>query len=303
MNKDLDKLKTNIKGRLKYDYSVKNHTWLNIGGNAKIFFVPETLAELRDFLLCMKKDNKNFFVIGAGSNLLVSENIQKRIFIKLGKNFNKISLTKDNIIIAGCSIIDKNISDFACNNNLGGLEFLSCIPGSIGGGIRMNSGCYGTEFKDVLESVQVIDFDGKIYSIKADKIKFSYRQTNLPKNLIFLSASFKCNKKNKCEILNKINELKKNKSLTQPMRVKTGGSTFKNPYKYSDKKVWELIKDSVDQNISFGDAKISNIHSNFFINSNNATYEEMSKLINFVKNEVKNKTGIPLDLEIEIVNS
>ena len=166
----------------------------------------------------------------------------------------------------------------------------------------MNSGCYGTEFKDVLESVQVIDHDGKIYSIKADKIKFNYRQTNLSKNLIFLSASLKCKTKNKDEILNKINELKKNKNLTQPMRVKTGGSTFKNPYEYSKKKVWELIKESVDENICFGDAKISNVHSNFFINSNNATYEEMSKLINFVKNEVKNKTGISLDLEIEIVN-
>ena len=99
MNKDLDKLEKNIKGKIKYNYSIKNHTWLNIGGNAKIFFVPETLLELRDFLLCMKKENRNFFVIGAGSNLLVSENIQKRIFIKLGKNFNKISLTKDDIII------------------------------------------------------------------------------------------------------------------------------------------------------------------------------------------------------------
>ena len=93
MNKDLDILRKKIKGKIRYDYSIKNHTWLNIGGNAKIFFVPETLAELRDFLLCMKKENKNFFVIGAGSNLLVSENIQKRIFINLGKNFNKISLT------------------------------------------------------------------------------------------------------------------------------------------------------------------------------------------------------------------
>ena len=303
IDEDLNKFSKNIKGKIKFNYSMKNLTWMNIGGIAKIFFIPETLLELKEFLSIFKNRKEKIFVIGAGSNLLVGEDIDKYAFVKLGKNFNKISVSNENIIIAGCSLLDKKVSDYACENGLGGLEFLSCIPGSIGGGIRMNSGCYGTEFKDVLESVQVIDFDCKIYSIKADKIKFSYRQTNLPKNLIFLSASFKCNKKNKCEILNKINELKKNKSLTQPMRVKTGGSTFKNPYKYSDKKVWELIKDSVDQNISFGDAKISNIHSNFFINSNNATYEEMSKLINFVKKEVKNKTGIPLDLEIEIVNS
>ena len=146
-----------IRDRLKFDYSLKNHTWLNIGGVAKIFFMPETLKELRDFLLYTKKENKNTFIIGAGSNLLISEKIQNRIFIKLGKNFNKISLTKDNVIIAGCSILDKNVSDFACKNHLSGLEFLSCIPGTVGGGIRMNSGCFGTEFKDVLLSVQVMD--------------------------------------------------------------------------------------------------------------------------------------------------
>ena len=211
MNKDLDILRKKIKGKIRYDYSIKNHTWLNIGGNAKIFFVPETLAELRDFLLCMKKENKNFFVIGAGSNLLVSENIQKRIFIKLGKNFNKISLTKDNIIIAGCSIIDKNVSDFACNNNLGGLEFLSCIPGSIGGGIRMNSGCFDTEFKDVLLSVQVMDFNGRVFTINSKNIKFDYRKTNLARNLIFLSASFKSNKDDRKKIEEKIYKLKEKK--------------------------------------------------------------------------------------------
>ena len=136
--KNLENFIKNIKGKLRFDYSLKNNTWLNIGGKAKIFFVTETLAELRDFLLHIKNEDNNFFIIGAGSNLLISENIQNRIFIKLGKNFNKISLTKDNIIIAGCSILDKNVSDFACENQLSGLEFLSCIPGTIGGGIRMN---------------------------------------------------------------------------------------------------------------------------------------------------------------------
>tara|TARA_B100000989_G_C19521250_1_gene464268 strand:+ start:315 stop:1223 length:909 start_codon:yes stop_codon:yes gene_type:complete len=302
MNKDLDRIKINIKGKIRHDYSIKNHTWLNIGGNAKIFFVPETLAELRDFLLCMKKEDKNFFVIGAGSNLLVSENIQKRIFIKLGKSFNKISLTKDNIIIAGCSIIDKNVSDFACNNNLTGLEFLSCIPGSIGGGIRMNSGCFDTEFKDVLLSVQVMDFEGRVFSINSKDIKFDYRKTNLSKNLIFLSASFKTNKGDRKKIDEKIFKFKEKKKNSQHLNVKTGGSTFKNPKGQSKKKAWELIKENVDCQISFGDARISDKHSNFFINSKNATYENMHHLINYVKKTVKEKTGIDLELELEIVN-
>ena len=302
MLKSLENFSKNIKGKIKFNYSLKNHTWLNIGGNAKIFFVPETLNELRDFLLYLKKENNSFFPIGAGSNLLISEQIQKRIFIKLGKNFNKLSLTKDNVVIAGCSILDKNVSSFACENNLSGLEFLSCIPGSIGGGIRMNSGCFGTEFKDVLLSVQAMDLNGRVFTINSEKIKFGYRQTNLPKNLIFLSASFKTNKQNKKQIEENILKLKEKKENSQPLRVKTGGSTFKNPKNKSEKKVWELIKENVDNQISFGDAKISEKHSNFFINSNNASYKDMCDLINFVKKNVKEKTGISLELELEIVN-
>ena len=281
---------------------MKNHTWLNIGGNAKIFFIPETLSELREFLLYLKKENNNLFIIGAGSNLLISDNVQNRIFIKLGKNFNKISLTKNNVVIAGCSILDKNVSNFACEHSLSGLEFLSCIPGSIGGGIRMNSGCFGTEFKDVLLSVQVMDFSGRVYTINSKNINFEYRQTNLPKNLIFLSASFKTNKKDKKEIEEKIYKFKQKKESSQPLRVKTGGSTFKNPKNHLEKKVWQIIKENVDNQISFGDAKISEKHSNFFININNASFKDMHDLINFVKKKVKEKTGISLQLELEIVN-
>ena len=302
MPKDLDIFLKNIKGKIEFNYSLKNHTWLNIGGHAKIFFVPETLSELRDFLFYLKKEHKSFFILGAGSNLLISENIKDRIFIKLGKNFNKISLTEHNVIIAGCSILDKNVSNFACENHLGGLEFLSCIPGSIGGGIRMNSGCFGTEFKDLLLSVQVMDFNGRVYTINSKNIKFDYRKTDLPKNLIFLSASFKTYKKDKNEIEENLYKLKEKKAISQPLRVKTGGSTFKNPKNKLEKKVWQLIKENVDNQIRFGDAKISEKHSNFFINSNNATFKDMYDLINFVKKSVKEKTGISLELELEIVN-
>ena len=299
---NLDEFSKNIKGKIKYNYSLKNHTWLNIGGNAKIFFIPETLSELRNFILKLQENHNNFFIMGAGSNLLISDNIQNRIFIKLGKNFNKISLTKENVIIAGCSILDKSVSDFACKNSLSGLEFLSCIPGSVGGGIRMNSGCFGKEFKDVLLSVQVMDFKGKVYTINSKDIKFEYRKTDLPKNLIFLSASFQTSKSNKNKIEKNILNLIERKKNSQPLRVKTGGSTFKNPLSHSKKKVWELIKESVDYQIGFGDAKISEKHSNFFINSNNASFENMYNLINHVKKKVKEKTGINLELELEIVD-
>ena len=162
----------------------------------------------------------------------------------------------------------------------------------------MNSGCFGTEFKDVLLSVQVMDFSGRVYTINSKDINFDYRKTDLSKNLIFLSASFKTNKKKRNEIIENIHILKEKKKNSQPLRVKTGGSTFKNPINQSEKKVWELIKDSVDNQVSFGDAKISEKHSNFFINSKNASFENMYNLINFVKLKVKEKTGITSRIRI-----
>ena len=207
----------------------------------------------------------------------------------------------DDTIVAGASSTQKKLSEFAKENNIGGLEFLSCIPGSVGGGIRMNSGCFGREFKDILISLQVIDFDGRVKTIPASKINFKYRNIDLSKDIIFLSATFKGLKKNKSEIQKYIDELKKKKDISQPTKLKTSGSTFKNPKDQTNKKVWELIKASVSSDVSFGDATISKKHSNFFINKKNAKYEEMKSLIEYVKNKVKDKTGIILDLEIVIV--
>ena len=147
-----------------------------------------------------------------------------------------------------------------------------------------------------------MDFNGRVYTINSKDINFDYRKTDLSKNLIFLSASFKTNKKDRSEIVENIYRLKEKKEKTQPLRIKTGGSTFKNPKNQSKRKVWELIKESVDSQISFGDAKISDKHSNFFINSKNASFKNMIDLINFVKLRVKEKKGINLELELEIVN-
>ena len=165
----------------------------------------------------------------------------------------------------------------------------------------MNSGCFNREFKDILISVQAINRSGEILTIPAKEIIFSYRSCNLPKDLIFLSASFKGNKKNKDKIKEEVVILKSKKEKAQPTRIKTGGSTFKNPIKQTNKKVWEIIKESVPSDISFGDATISEKHSNFFINKGNASYRDMKKLIDFVKDNVKKKTGVSLDLEIILV--
>ena len=165
----------------------------------------------------------------------------------------------------------------------------------------MNSGCFDREFKDILISVQAVNRSGEILTIPAKEIVFSYRSCDLGKDLIFLSATFKGNIKKKDEIEKEVNNLKTKKEMAQPTRIKTGGSTFKNPIKQTNKKVWEIIKESIPNDIKFGDAIISEKHANFFINKNNASYKDMKKLIDFVKENVKNKTGINLDLEIVLV--
>jgi UDP-N-acetylmuramate dehydrogenase len=221
--------------------------------------------------------------------------------IKLGKNFNNISKLSQNLIISGSSCLDKKVSEFAMENEIEGFEFLSCIPGSIGGGIRMNAGCYGREFKDIIVSVQAIDFHGKVLTISSSEMNFNYRSSNLPKDLIFLSGTFKGTFCKKEQIKIKMNDLKKQKELSQPFRVKTGGSTFKNPINKTNKKVWELIKESIDieeVNKKFGDAVLSEKHCNFLINKEKATSKDMKNLINFVKDNVYNKTGVNLELEI-----
>ena len=221
--------------------------------------------------------------------------------IKLSKNFNNISLLSGDIIIAGSAVSDKSLSEFAMDKNLGGFEFLSCIPGTVGGGIKMNAGCFEREFKDILISIQAINKLGQVITIPAKDINFKYRNSGLSDDLIFLSASFKGYKKKLDLIKKEMIELKEKKEKAQPTRIKTSGSTFKNPIGQSDKKVWQLIKESVPLGKSFGDACISEKHCNFFINKGNAKFADMKKLIEFVSESVLKKTGVKLETEIKIL--
>ena len=296
----LENFSKQIKGKLVFNYDLKKTNWFNIGGKTKVYFKPESLSELIFFLKEFGKTEK-FFILGAGSNILINDGIFNGVVIKLGKNFSNISLLPNKTIVAGSATSDKNLSEFALENNISGLEFLSCIPGTIGGGLRMNSGCFKKEFKDILVSVQAIDRMGKVLTIPSSKIKFSYRGNDLDKDLIFLSASFKGEFKEKRKIQEYMKIIKNKKNYTQPTKIKTGGSTFKNPIKQTNQKVWELIKKSVPLDTKFGDAEISKKHCNFFVNNNNATFEDMKKLIEFVKENVKSKTGINIETEIEII--
>ena len=296
----LKKLLSEFGNSVKFEYDLKKKNWFNIGGKTKVFYKAENLKELVNFL---KKINNNekIFILGAGSNTLITDNLFDGIVIKLSNNFNNISLLGEDIIIAGSAVLDKTLSDFAINNNLSGFEFLSCIPGTVGGGIRMNAGCFGKEFKDILLSIQTIDKLGNVTTIPRKDIKFEYRKNNLSDELIFLSASFKGIKTESSIVKDKTDKLKAEKKKTQPTRIKTSGSTFKNPVLQTNKKVWELIKESVPLDKSFGDACISDKHCNFFVNKGNASFNDMTKLIEFVSKNVLEKTGISLEKEIKIL--
>ena len=297
---EIRKFSDEIKSKIHFDYDLKKSNWFNIGGQAKVYFRPDSLPDL---ILFLKKfgEKEKVHILGAGSNTLISDEKFDGVVIKLGKNFSNISILPNDVIIAGSACLDKKLSDFALNNGIGGFEFLACIPGTIGGGLKMNAGCFNKEFKDVLVSIQAIDKNGQVLTIPASKVIFKYRSNDLKEDLIFLSASFKGLRKNQAEIEKKVLELKEKKDNAQPTKLKTSGSTFKNPIDQTDKKVWELIKESVALDTSFGDAHISNKHCNFFINKNNATFNDMNKLIKFVKKRVEEKTGIKLEKEIKIL--
>ena len=300
MSIDQQELFLEFKNNVKLDYDLKNKNWFNIGGKTKIYFKADNLKELIKFLKKIKNKEK-VFILGGGSNTLISDQTYNGIVIKLSKNFNNISKLSEEILIAGSAVTDKSLSEFAMENEIGGFEFLSCIPGTVGGGIKMNAGCFNREFKDILVSIQVVNKLGQVLTIPAKDINFKYRDSRLSDDLIFLSASLKGYKKEKALIKKEMEILKIKKEKAQPTRIKTSGSTFKNPIDQTDKKVWQLIKESVPINKSFGDASISEKHCNFFVNNGNAKFEDMKKLIEFVSNSVFEKTGIKLEKEIKIL--
>mgnify|MGYP006147967411 CR=1 FL=1 len=300
LSKELTKFSKEVSSKVYFDYDLKKSNWFNIGGKTKIYFRPDNLPDL---VLFLKRfgNNEKIHILGAGSNTLISDKTFDGAVIKLGKNFSNISRLPNGVIVAGSACSDKRLSDFALENEVGKFEFLACIPGTVGGGLKMNAGCFNTEFKDILISIQAIDKEGRVLTIPANKVTFEYRKNNLPDNLIFLSASFKGKNKDKDKIQKEVFELKNRKDNTQPTKIKTSGSTFKNPINQTDKKVWQLIKESVPLDTSFGDACISDKHCNFFVNKNNASFDDMNKLIKFVQDAVQKKTGIILEKEIKIL--
>ena len=278
--------------------NLSKYSWFNLGGPADIFFRPENKDQLVKFLNEIKKNNYKVNILGAGSNTLIRDSGVEGVVIKLSSKFSDIKLLEKDTIEVGAAILDRKVSDFAKNNNISNMEFLSCIPGSIGGAVIMNSGCYGSDISKILLSIKVIDDKGNEKEIKNNEIKFYYRGTDLPKNYIILSAILKGTVSSKQLIEKKQEELIKRKKESQPSQIKTAGSTFKNG---NDKKAWMLIKESGCDKFYVGDAKISDKHCNFFVNNGKAKASDIEKLINKVKKEVQSKTGVNLELEIKII--
>ncbi len=298
LNQELiKKFQKNISNNIK----LSNYSWFNLGGPAEYMFKPKNKEQLIEFLKENKKSELKITILGAGSNTLIRDNGVKGVVIKLGKGFSDVNLTNEkDIIEAGAGALDRKISNYAKENLIGNLEFLSCIPGSIGGAVIMNSGCYDNDISKVLISVKVIDIhECQEKEIKRDEIEFYYRGTNLPKHLIITSVKLKGKISSKEVIETKQTKLIERKKLSQPSQIKTCGSTFKNTNK--GKKAWELIKESGCDKFTEGDAEISKTHCNFFVNNGKAKSADIEKLIKKVKKTVNEKSGIDLELEIKII--
>ena len=228
------------------------------------------------------------------------DNGVKGVVIKLGNEFSYTKLVNRNILDVGAATLDRKVANYAKENNVGNLEFLSCIPGSVGGAIIMNSGCYENDISNVLLSIRAIDKNKlSVIEIKKEDIKFLYRGTNLPDDLIITSAKLKGTTSVKEKIEKKQFDFIKKKKTSQPNQIKTCGSTFKNVSE--DKKAWMLIKEAGCEDYREGDAIISQKHCNFFVNNGNAKSSDIENLINKVKKKVQEKTGVNLELEIKIV--
>src|SRR6056300_931107 len=276
--------------------TLSKHNWFNVGGNAEILFVPEDIKDLIG-LLKSKPKKYEIYPIGAGSNILVSDKGIKGITL-ITKKLNQISIDNFGVITAQAGAVDADVARFARDQERTGLEFLIGIPGTIGGGIKMNSGAFGSEFKDVLIDVKAINTQGETRAFSCKELKMEYRAIGLDKKWIFYEARFHTHRESKEKIKTRMKEIIFLRKKAQPVGVKTGGSTFKNP---PNAKAWELIDEAGCRGLQIGEAMISDKHSNFIINLGKCTSNQIEDLANTVKDRVFKKSGTCLSWEIQRV--
>lgn len=282
-----------VRGKLREGAQLSKVTWFQVGGPADVMFRPADEADLADFLKA-KPDDLPVTVIGVGSNLLVRDGGIRGVVIRLGRPFTTAEI-RDGELHVGAGALDLNVAQIAQQAGLAGLEFLSGIPGTIGGALRMNAGAYGAEIKDVLISATAIDGKGNRHTVTPGDMNMSYRHCDLPEDWIFTSARLRGTPGDPQEIAKRMDDIQEARAGSQPIKSRTGGSTFANPL---PDRAWEVIDAAGCRGLTIGGAQMSEQHCNFMINLGNATALDLEELGEEVRKRVKKHSGIDLRWEI-----
>lgn len=281
-----------MRGQYRFDAPLAKTTWFQVGGNADVLFKPADVQDLADFL---KANTLPVTVLGVGSNLIIRDGGIEGVVIKLGRGFTQAQIQGDEIE-AGTALLDVHLSRYAAEHGKAGLEFFSGIPGTIGGALAMNAGAYGRETNDCLLRAEAVTLQGTIVMLERDEMHYSYRHYGGPKGLIFTRAWFATSDDAPEAIHARIEQIQKSREATQPIREKTGGSTFKNPEGH---KAWQLVDAAGCRGLNVGDAQMSELHANFMINTGAATAADLEALGEQVRARVKAHSGVQLDWEIK----
>lgn len=293
-----------LRGSLTAGKPLSDLTWLRVGGPADWLFQPADADDLAHFLRGLDADVP-VFPMGVGSNLIVRDGGLRAVVIRLGRGFNGITVEGDRVT-AGAAALDAHVARRAAEAGLD-LTFLRTIPGSIGGAVRMNAGCYGSYVADVLESVAVVTRDGRIVTLTADALRFAYRQSHLPDGWVLVTATFRAPAGDPAALAARMDEQIAKRDASQPTKERSAGSTFRNPAGYSstgraddvhDLKAWKLIQDAGLRGARLGGAQMSEMHANFLINAGGATAADLEMLGEMVRKKVYDSTGITLEWEI-----
>jgi UDP-N-acetylmuramate dehydrogenase len=284
-----------VRGPYQPGAAIKDLTWFRAGGPAEVLYIPPDADDLAAFLKDLPEDVP-VTVIGVGSNLLVRDGGVGGVVIRLGRGFMNVVAEGLHRVRAGASVLDVAVAKAALEAGLTGLEFMRGIPGTVGGGLKMNAGAYGREFKDVLVEATALDRQGQRVRFTNEQMGFEYRRSNVPGDLIFVEGVFQAAPGEKAAIEARMNEITDARSATQPIKSRTGGSTFKNP---DGHKAWQLIDKAGCRGLRRGDAEVSTLHCNFLINHGKASGDEIEALGEEVRAKVKAATGVELEWEIK----
>ena len=286
-----------VRGKLLRDEALAPFTWFRVGGPAEVLFLPADEEDLSDFLRDLPAETP-VTVLGVGSNVIVRDGGVPGVVVRLaGRHFAEVVIDEeDGLIIAGAGALDAAVARAAANAGLAGLEFYAGIPGTIGGALTMNAGCYGAETKDVLVSAWGYDRSGDMCVFELADFGYTYRHSQVPEGIIWIQAIYQGRRDDPAAVKARMAEITSRRETTQPIREKTGGSTFKNPEGHSS---WKLVDDAGWRGKMHGGAKFSELHSNFMINAEDATAADLEGLGEAVRADVKAKTGVQLDWEIK----